>query len=85
MRGCTSIGRIVGDRIAMSFHVCGLGCSNAGDREDTGSDLVTSCLAGAAEVIGLTLFVGIDAVVRFTPGIGLKTLESVGQKLRQSS
>ena len=49
MRGSTSIGGIVGDRIAMSFHVCGLGCSSAGDRENTRGDLVTSCLAGAAK------------------------------------
>ena len=66
---------MVGDCIATSFLLCGLGCSNVGDCENTVGDLVTSRLARADEVIGVILHVGIDAVVRPTAGIGLKLLE----------
>ena len=79
------IGGLVGDCIATSFPVCGLGCSSAGDRGNTGGDLVTSRLAGAEEVIGVGLLVVADAVVRPKAGFGWKILEGVGNKLRQSS
>ena len=65
--------------MAKSFLVCGLGCSNAGNRENTGVDLVTSRLAGADEVNGVLLLVVTDAVVRPTAGIGVKTLEGAGK------
>ena len=65
--------------------MCGVGCYNAGDCENTGGDLVTSRLNGADEVISVILFVVIDAVVRPTAGIGVKILEGAGKKLRQSS
>ena len=74
MRGCTSILGVVGDCIETSFLVCGLGCSNAGDRENTGGDLVTSRLTGADEVIGVILLVVLDEVVRPMEGIGVKLL-----------
>ena len=85
MRGCMSIGVIVGHCTATSFPVCGLDCSNAGERENTGGDIVISRHAGPDKVIGLFLFVGIDAVVRPTASIGVKTLGVAGKKLRQSS
>ena len=85
MRGCISIGRVVGDCIAKSFLVCGLGCLSVGDRENAGGDLVTSRLAQADEVIGVLLLVVIDAVVRPTARVGVKILEGAGKKLRQSS
>ena len=65
--------------------MCGLGCSYAGDRENTAGDLVVSRLAGADGVIGTTLLAVLDAVVRPTAGIGVKILECAGKKLRQSS
>ena len=79
MRGCMSSCAVVGDCIATSFLVCGLGCSSVGDRENTGGDLVTSPLAGADEVIGQILLVGIDVVVSTTAGIGVKILERAGK------
>jgi len=76
---------VIGDAcIATSLSVCGLGCSNVGDRENTRGDLVTSRLAGTDEVIGVVLLVVIEAVVRPTVGTGVKIL-GVGKKLRQSS
>ena len=84
MRGCMSIGGIVGDCIATSFHVCGLSCSGAGGRQNTEGDPDTSCLAGANKGNGVILLVGVDAVVRPTAGIDVKTLEDAGKKLRQS-
>ena len=71
--------------MATSFLVCGLGCSDAGDRENTGGDLVASRLAGADEVIGVILLVVIDAVVRPTACFDVTILEGAGKKLRQSS
>ena len=65
--------------------MCGLGCSEAGDRENTGGDLVTSRLGGAEEVIGVILLGVTDAVVRPTAGVDVKILEDAGKKLRQSS
>ena len=65
--------------------MCGLDCSSVGDCEITGGDLVTSLLAGADEVIGVILLVGIDAVVRHTAGIGVNLLEDADKKLRYSS
>ena len=85
IRGCISIGVIGGDCIATSFSACGLGCSSVGERENTGGDLVTSRLTGADGLIGVMLLVVPDTVVRPTAGIGVKRLEDVGQKLRQSS
>ena len=64
--------------------MCGLGCSDAGDRENTGGDLVTSSPAGTDEVIGVILLVLVDAVVRPTVGVGVKTLEDAGKKVKQS-
>ena len=83
IRGCMSMGVIVGDCTATSFPVCGLGCSSAGDRENTGGDLVTSRPAGADEMIGVILLVGVDDVVGPTTGIGVETLEGTDEKLRQ--
>ena len=80
-----AIGRVVGDCVATSFLVCGLGCSSVGDRENTRGDLVTSCLTGADEVIGVILLVVLDVVFRLVEGIGVKILEDAGKKLRQSS
>ena len=80
-----SIGVIGGDCIATSCPVCALGCSNVGDRENTGGDLITSRLAGTDEVIGVTLLVVINVVGRPTAGIGVKILEGADKKLRQSS
>ena len=65
--------------------MCRIGCSDAGDRENTGGDLVTSRLTGMAEVIDVILLVVTDAVVRLTVGIGVKLLEGAGKKLKQSS
>ena len=84
-RSCTSILGVVGDFIATSFLVCGLGCSDAGDRENTGGDLVTSRLTGVDEIFGVILLVVIDAVDRPTAGIGVKTLEDAVKKVKQSS
>ena len=84
IRGCMLIGVMGDDCIATSCPVCGLGCSNVGDRENTGGDLVTSLLAGADEFIGVILFVEVDTVGRPTAGIGVKILEGAGKKLRQS-
>ena len=80
-----SIGIIGGDCIATSFSACGLGCSNVGERENTGGDLVTSRLTGAEGLIVVIRLVVPDAVVRPTAGIGVRRLEGGGQKLRQSS
>ena len=81
------IGVFGGDCIATSFSACGLGCSNVGECENTGGDLVTSRLtgAGADGLIDVILLVVPDAKVRPTAGIGVKGLEGVGQVLRQSS
>ena len=84
MRGGISIVVVVGDCIATSFIVCGLDRSSAGDRENTRGNLVISRLAGASEIFGVIVFVGIDAVVRSTAGNGVKTLVDTGKKLRQS-
>ena len=70
---------MVGDCLAASFPVLGLNCSNGGDRQNTGDDLVTSRLAGADEVIGVILLVVTDAVVRRAAGIGVKILEGAGK------
>ena len=56
-----------------------------GGCENTGSDLDTSRLAGADKIFGVILLVQIDAAVRPTAGIGVKTREGVGKELRQSS
>ena len=63
----------------------GLGCSVAGDRENTGGDIVISRHAGAGEVFGVILIVVFGAVDRLTAGIGVKTLEEAGKKVKQSS
>ena len=68
-----------------SLSLSALGNSGAGDRENTGGDLNTSLFAAADEVIGVVLLLGIDEVVRPTAGIGEKTLEGAGKKLRESS
>ena len=65
--------------------MCGLGCSNVRDRENTGGDIVTSRLAGVGEVIGVSLLVVTDAAVRPAEGIGVKILEGAGKKVKQSS
>ena len=75
---------VVGDCIPTSFLGHGLGCSDAGDRKNTGVDLDTARLAGANEVIGVILLVVTDAVVRPTAGIGVKILEDAGKKVKQS-
>ena len=67
-----SICRVVGDCVATSFPVCGVGCSSVGDCRNTGGDRVTSRLAGAGEINDVIRLVGTDAVVRPTAGIGLK-------------
>ena len=85
MRDCMPIWGVIGGVRATSLSLSALGGSGAGDREKTGGDLVSSGLAGANKGIGVILFVGIDAVVRPTVGIGLKTLEGAGRKLRQPS
>ena len=72
MRGCMSSCGIVDDCIATSFLVRGLGLSDAGDREKTGGDLVTSRLVGADEVIGIFLLVVTDVDVPPTAGIGYR-------------
>ena len=77
--------RVVGNCIATSFLALGLGCSSVGDRENTGGYLVTSRLAGADEVFGVLLLVGIDVFVSPTAGIGVKVLQGAGKKLKQSS
>ena len=59
--------------------VCVLGCSNGGDRENTGGDLVVSRLAGADEVIDVIHLVVTDAVVRPTAVIGEKFVEVPGK------
>ena len=79
------IGGVVGDWIATSFSVCGLGGFGVGDGEKTGGDLGTSRLVGTDEISGVILLGGVDAVVRPTAGIGVKMLEGAGRKLRQSS
>ena len=76
---------MIGDCIATSFLVCGLGCSSVGDDEKTGGDLVTSHLVGTDEISGVILLGVIDAVVRPTVCIGMEMLEGAGRKLRQSS
>ena len=80
-----SIAGIVGDCIATSFTGSGLCCFSDGHRENIEGDFVTSRLAGADEIIDGILLVRIDAIVRPTVGIGVKTLEGIGKKLRQSS
>ena len=85
IRGCMSIGVVGGDCIATSCLVCGLGCSSVGDRKKTGGDLVTSRLTGADEKSGVILLVLLDAVVRPAVGVGVKILDDVRKKLRQSS
>ena len=85
MRGCISIWRVVGDCIATSFSVCGLGCSSVDDLENIGGYLVTSRLTGADEMFGIIWPNEVDEVVRPTAGIGVKILEGAGKKLRQSS
>ena len=54
---------MIGDCIAMSFLVCGLGGSSVGDGEKTGDDLVTSRLVGTDEISGVILLGVVDAVV----------------------
>ena len=81
MKCCMSIGGIFSDCIATSFAVYGLGCSNSGNRENTGGDLVSCRLAGADKMIGVILLVKIVAVVRPTTGVGVKTLGGSGKKL----
>ena len=76
---------MIGDCIATSFLVCGLGGSSVDDGEKTGGDLVTSRLVGTDETSGVILLGVVDAVVRPTVGIGVKLLEGAGRKLRQSS
>ena len=65
--------------------MCGLGCSDGDDRENTGGDLVTSRLTGMGKVIGVILLGVADMVVRPTVGIFVKVLEGAGKKLKQSS
>ena len=74
---------MIGDCIATSFLVCGLGGSSVGDGEKTGGDLVTSRLVGTDEISGVILLGVVDAVVRLTVGIGVEMLEGAGRKLRQ--
>ena len=76
---------MIGDCIATSFLVCGLGGSSVGDGEKTGGDLVISHLVGTDEISGVILLGVIDAVVRPTVAIGVEMLEGAGRKLRQSS
>ena len=76
---------MIGDCIATSFLVCGLGGSSVGDGEKTGGDLVTSRPVGTDEISGVILLGVVDAVVRPTVGIGVEMLEGAGRKLRQSS
>ena len=76
---------MIGDCIATSFLVCGLGGSSVGDGEKTGGDLVTSRLVGTDEISGVILLGVADAVVRPTVGVGVEILEDAGRKLRQSS
>ena len=52
---------------------------------DTGGDVVISRRAGADGVIGEILRVWIDACVRPTAGVGVKSLKNAGKKMRQSS
>ena len=80
-----SIGGKVIDCIATSFPACRLGCSSASACENFGGDIVTCHPTGADEIIGVILVVGTDAVLRPTAGMGVKSLESAGKKLRQSS
>ena len=84
MRDSMSFGGKLGDCIATSFPVSVLRFSSAGDPENTRGDLFSSRFAGVDEVSGLMIPLGIDAVVHPTAGIGVKTLEGVGKKLRQS-
>ena len=84
-KAVSGMGVIVGECISTLFPVCGLGCSSAVDRENTRRYLAISLLARANEVIGVILLVRIDAIVRLTTGIGVRTLEGAGKKLRQSS
>ena len=79
------IGGIFDECIAASFFACGLGCSTVSDRENTGGDLVASRLSRADELFGIVLLVEVDAVVRPTASISVRTLEGTGKKLRQSS
>ena len=81
MRRCMSIGVIGGDCIATSCPVCRLGCSNVGDCENTGSDLVISRLAGADEVFSVLSLGVIEVVIRLTAGNSVKLLEGAGKKL----
>ena len=74
---------VVGECIATSFLACGLCCSSVGNRENTGGELVTTRLSEVEEVIGVTLLVVIDAVVR--PTAGVKILEDAGKKIKKSS
>ena len=60
----------------------GLVCSSAGDRENTGGDLVSSRPAGADEMIGVILLVAIVMVAG--PTTGVSVLEGTGKKLRFS-
>ena len=85
IRGCMSNVVIGGDGIATSCLMRGLSCSSVGDRENTGGDIVTSRLIEADEVIGVILLVVIDAVVRPAAGVGAKTREDAGKKVKQSS
>ena len=76
---------MIGDCIATSFLVCGLGGSSVGDGEKTGGDLVTLRPVGTDEISGVILLGAIDAVVRPMVGIGVKILEDAGKKVKQSS
>ena len=82
LRGCMSIGVIGGDCIATTCPVCGLGCSNICDCENTGGGLVMSRFAGPDEVFGIVLLDIIGAAVRPTTGIGVKILGGVAKKLK---
>ena len=68
--------------VATSFPVWDFGSC---DRMLIGDDLLKAGLAGTDEVIGVSLQVGVVVAFRTVGGVGVKRLEGVVMKLKQSS
>ena len=64
------------------FFMDGLGSSYTDDRVNRGGELGISRLAGAHEVIGVTVLLGIGLVVRPIVSVGSTTLDDAGEKLK---
>ena len=85
IRGCRSIWGAIGGVRATSLSLSALGNSGASDGEKTAGYRVNCGLGVAIKETGSFLLVVIDAVNGATAGIGVKTLEGAGRKLRKSS